>query len=155
MTTTEQQIEQIKYKNLYQNITKENKLLSARCVKLTNEIKILQSKLNKGVKTDLSAPIQRIKDVINDYFNVDIDVKVRQGNYVRGRVVYYFILRSSTPMSYRDIGDTLSTRHDHASIIHAIANHHDWFEFDRSYKKDFNAIMEILNSQDENTTNND
>ena len=60
MTTTEQQIEQIKYKNLYQNITKENKLLSAKCVKLTNEIKILQSKLNKGVKTDLSAPIQRI-----------------------------------------------------------------------------------------------
>jgi chromosomal replication initiation ATPase DnaA len=150
----EQQVTEIKYKQLYTDSQREIRLLKARCVKLTNEVKILNSKIYKGIKTDISAPIQRIKDVINEYFNVEIDVKVRQGNYVRGRVIYYFILRSSTPMSYRDIGDTLVTRHDHASIIHAINNHHDWMEYDRQYKKDFNAIMEILNTQDA-TNNND
>jgi chromosomal replication initiation ATPase DnaA len=154
MTTTEQQIEQIKYKQLYQTTLRENKLLTARVTKLNSEIRILQSKLNKEVKTELSAPLQKIKDAINTYFNVDIDVKIRQGNYVRGRVVYYFILRSSTSMSYMDISGTLNTRHNHASIIHAIANHHDWFEYDKIYKKDFNAIMEILNTQNETSPNN-
>lgn len=143
----EQQINEVKYKKLYSDSQRENRLLKARCVKLANEVKILQSKIFKGVKTEVSAPIQRIKDVINQYFNVEIDVKVRQGNYVRGRVIYYFILRSSTSMSYRDIGDTLVTRHDHASIIHAIQNHHNWIEYDRQYKKDFNAIMTILNEE--------
>jgi chromosomal replication initiation ATPase DnaA len=152
MTTT-QLIEEIKFKGLYTTTLRENKLLLARVTKLSNEIKILQSKLNKGVTTDVSAPIQRIKDVINQHFNVDIDVKVRQGNYVRGRVIYYFIMRSSTSMSYRDIGDTLNTRHDHASIIHAINNHHDWIEYDRSYKRDFEAIMLELNSQNETSPN--
>ena len=154
MTTTEQQIEQIKYKQLYQTTLRENKLLTARVTKLNSEIRILQSKLNKEVKTELSAPLQKIKDAINTYFNVDIDVKIRQGNYVRGRVVYYFILRSSTSMSYRDIGDTLNTSHDHASIIHAINNHHDWIAYDRTYKRDFEAIMLELNSQNETSSNN-
>ena len=149
----EQEVSEIKYKKLYTESQREIRLLKARCVKLTNEVKILNSKIYKGVKTDVSAPIQRIKDVINEYFNVEIDVKVRQGNYVRGRVIYYFILRSSTPMSYRDIGDTLVTRHNHASIMHAIDNHHDWMEYDRQYKKDFNAIINILNETRE--TNND
>ena len=151
--TIEQQVSEIKYKQLYTDSQREIRLLKARCVKLANEVKILNSKIYKGVKTDVSAPIQRIKDVINEYFNVEIDVKVRQGNYVRGRVIYYFILRSSTPMSYMDISNTLNTRHNHASIIHAIQNHHDWMEYDRQYKKDFNAIMDILNETREANNN--
>jgi chromosomal replication initiation ATPase DnaA len=144
-----------KYKRLYKKLENDHANLKIKCTRLENEKKVLQNKIAKEDKIELPVSYQRIKDIVNEYFNVDIDVKVRIRPFVIARVVYYQIMRSTTQLSYRAIADTLNLRQDHATLISSLGNHSDWIEFDKQYKKDFNAIMEILNTKDETSSNND
>ena len=143
-----------KYKRLYKTLENDHANLKIKCTRLENEKKVLQNKIAKEDKIELPVSYQRIKDTVNEYFNVDIDVKVRMRPFVIARVVYYQIMRSSTQLSYRSIADTLSLRQDHATLISSLNNHADWYQFDKKYKRDFEAIMLELNSQNETSPNN-
>ena len=147
--TDSKQYTESQYKRLYNALLNDHNNLKVKCVKLTNEIKVIQNKLQKEDKIELPESIQRVKDVCNQYFNVDIDVKVRMRPFIIARVVYYQIMRSSTQMSYRQIALTLNLMQDHATLINSLRNHSDWYEFDKKYKRDFDAIIEILKEQKE------
>ena len=142
------------YRRLYNTLLNDHHNLKTKFTRLENENKVLQNKLKKEDKIEIPANFQRIKDVINEHFGVDIDVKVRMRPFVIARVVYYQIMRSSTQLSYRSIADTLSLRQDHATLISSLSNHADWYQFDKKYKRDFEAIMLELNSQNETSSNN-
>jgi chromosomal replication initiation ATPase DnaA len=137
------------YRRLYKTLLNDHNNLKIKCIRLTNEIKVLQNKLKKKDKIELPASIQRIKDVINEHFGVDIDVKVRMRPFVIARVVYYQIMRSTTQLTYKAIADTLTLRQDHATLISSLNNHADWYQFDKKYKRDFDAIMLKLNEPNE------
>jgi chromosomal replication initiation ATPase DnaA len=136
------------YKRLYNSLLNDHNNLKIKCVKITNEIKILQNTLKKDDKLVIPETYQRIKDVVNQYFSVDIDVKVRLRHFIMARVVYYRIMRSTTQMSYRQIAYTLPLMQDHATIINCLNNHADWYEMDKKYKKDFDAIINILQNEE-------
>jgi chromosomal replication initiation ATPase DnaA len=146
--TDSKQYTESQYKRLYNSLLNDHNNLKIKCVKITNEIKILQNTLKKDDKLVIPETYQRIKDVVNQYFSVDIDVKVRLRHFIMARVVYYRIMRTTTQMNYRQIAYTLPLMQDHATIINCLNNHSDWYEMDKKYKKDFDAIIKILQNEE-------
>lgn len=141
------------YKRLYGNLKKEHNILKTKFTMIKNENLILHNKLYSEAKIELPFSYQRIKDAVNTYFMVDIDIKVRLRNYVKARVIYYQIMRSTTQLTYKAIAKTLVLNHDHASIIHCLQNHQDWYEFDKVYKKDYDTILSQLQDETRETNN--
>lgn len=160
----EAKISDFEYKRMYKKIEKENSNLKIRCKKLNNEnillkslrakqiklinkVKLYESILKIEDKTEVKNFHEKVKEICNDYFNIDIDVKVRLRTVVIARVIYYNIVRTKTQMPLKDIASTLDTKQDHSTVINALSNHEDWYLYDKKYKRDYDAIINLLQNE--------
>tara|TARA_R110000803_G_scaffold33964_1_gene74288 strand:- start:263 stop:748 length:486 start_codon:yes stop_codon:yes gene_type:complete len=79
-----------------------------------------------------------IKEIVENYFKIDIATKTRVRQYVEARAIYYKLLRDNTRMSLATIGKTMNR--DHATALHSIRKIEDWLEYDRQLKQDYKTL---------------
>ena len=146
------------YRRLYKTLLNDHHILRTKYVQVSNENKLLKAKIERPLRQDVGADIQKVKDVINNELGIDIDVKIRQREVIDGRSMYYRYLRDNTLMSLMSIANTLETAHDHSTLCNALNKHDDNMNFDKFYKNKYETILSKiaeLNELNENTTNND
>lgn len=146
------------YRRLYKTLLNNHHTLRTKYVQVSNENKLLKAKIERPLRQDVGADIQKVKDVINNELGIDIDVKIRQREVIDGRSMYYRYLRDNTLMSLMSIANTLETAHDHSTLCNALNKHDDNMNFDKFYKNKYETILSKiaeLNESNENTTNND
>jgi chromosomal replication initiation ATPase DnaA len=146
------------YRRLYKTLLNDHHNLRTKYVQSVNENKLLKAKLERPLRQDVGADIQKVKDVINNELGIDIDVKIRQREVIDGRSMYYRYLRDNTLMSLTSIANTLETAHDHSTLCNALNKHDDNMNYDKFYKNKYEMILSKiaeLNEPNENTTNND
>lgn len=82
----------------------------------------------------------RARDVVEQYYNLDISTPRRIREYVEARAMYSKLLRDNTSMTYSAIGSSIGK--NHATILHII----NQLEFDISNNVNLNSRYVHLNS---------
>ena len=83
---------------------------------------------------------EMIKEIVEDFYKLKIDLKTRQRKYVEARAIYYKLLRDNSRMSLEAIGKTMNR--DHATALHSLKNIKDWLEYDEQLRQDYKTISE-------------
>jgi hypothetical protein len=86
----------------------------------------------------------KIKDLVCNYYNLDIEKPVRRNNYVEARMIYYKLVRDNTHYSLSRIGSTVSR--DHATVLYSLRNFKEWVETDKELRTDYEILKEQLNN---------
>jgi len=84
---------------------------------------------------------ETIKELVNNYFNLDITRKTRKKEYVEARSYFYKLMREHTPYSLEQIGKEVNR--DHASVLHGIKSLYNWMQQDTRIRNNYR----VLNSQ--------
>jgi hypothetical protein len=138
------------YEKMYKALLNDYKNLEIRYKNLKVELKVIQIKQEKPkAKTQIDF-VAKVKQTINDFYKIDIDVKIRKSEFILGRAIYSAILMGKSKMQQSQIAKTLNL--DRTTIYNCMKNHEDWMLYDKNYKKDYEAILNII--ENENTTNN-
>jgi len=145
---------QSKYKALYRTLLHDHNNLKTRYIAKCNEVKSLRAKLEQPIRQNVDANIQRVKDIINREFNVDIDVQIRHRDVIDARSMYYRYMRDNTLMSLQKIAKTLDTNHDHATLYNSLNRHDDNVVFDKVYKAKYELILSKINHEQREANNN-
>lgn len=88
--------------------------------------------------------IERVKQIINEFFMADMDSKTRLQNNVNARRVYFYWLRHNTSFSLKCMAATLGSHPDHSTVIHLLNSHSDLMETDRFYRNTTNDILAFI-----------
>lgn len=67
---------------------------------------------------------QIIKEIVDNYFEININRNTRKRNYVEARAIYFKLCREFTKMSLEEIGKQVNR--DHASVLHGIRAFNNW-----------------------------
>jgi len=81
---------------------------------------------------------ETIKQLVENYFKIDITTKTRKREYVEARAIYYKLLRDHTRMSLSAIGETMNK--DHTTVLHFTRKIKDWMEYDPQIKQDYETL---------------
>ena len=81
---------------------------------------------------------EMIKEIVEDFYKLKIDLKTRQRRYVEARAIYYKLLRDNSRMSLEAIGKTMNR--DHATALHSLKNIKDWLEYDEQLRQDYETL---------------
>jgi len=119
---------------------KKTKLLAKN---LRREINVLKTEQQKLFLVPTEASIHAM-GVINGFFAIDINERTRTELVTRGRMMYYAFLRQNTKMSLKEIGNTIATKADHSTILHAISQHDKFYSIEKKYKAEFDKICETI-----------
>lgn len=85
--------------------------------------------------------LKKIVNKVNEHFDCDITVNIRQREIVMARGAYFYLARKTTTKSLKDIGAAVGR--DHSSVLYSLSNFDDWIMFD----KNFNEKFKILKSK--------
>jgi hypothetical protein len=83
--------------------------------------------------------IKAIKNLVNSYYGIEVDRKVRTEVYVQARALAYTILRNECLMSYTFIGHGF--KKNHATIMHAIKEFPYMMKFNKQLERDYHIIL--------------
>lgn len=83
--------------------------------------------------------VSKLKQLINDQLNVDIDLTTRQRNYVEARGLYFTILKNNTNLTLADIGK--SVNRDHTTVLYCLNNFDDWVKQNPYLAEAYNIIL--------------
>ena len=81
---------------------------------------------------------ETIKQLVENYFKIQLNSKTRKKEFVEARAIYYKLLRENTRMSLAAIGKTMNR--DHATALHSIRKIKDWLEYDKQLKQDYDTL---------------
>ena len=84
----------------------------------------------------------KIKNIVNDYYGIEIGEKVRRYNYVEARMIYYKLVRDNTHYSLSKIGE--SVNRDHATVLYGLRQFKDWVETDKELRTDYETLRARL-----------
>ena len=84
----------------------------------------------------------KIKNIVNDFYGIEIDEKVRRYNYVEARMIYYKLVRDNTHYSLTKIGETVNR--DHATVLYGLRQFKDWVETDKELRTDYETLRDRL-----------
>lgn len=87
---------------------------------------------------------ETIKDLVNNYFNLDITRNTRKRPYVEARAYYFKLMRKHTPLSLELIGKEVNR--DHASVLHGIKILYYWMLHDTRIKNNYKTLEVKLKS---------
>lgn len=113
----------------------------------------VEHKREKEVAMATMSPAQKIKtleqiameakNMIEDFYNVTIDVKSRIQETVKARQLYYYFLLENTAMSQNAISKTLELNQDHSTIIHARQAIRNTIDQDHQMKSLYQNLLTI------------
>jgi len=88
-----------------------------------------------------------IKELVTNYFNLDITRKTRKRPYVEARAYYYRLMREYTPLSLEQIGKEV--HRDHASVLHGMKSLYNWMQHDRRIRNNYKTLSSQLKALEE------
>lgn len=88
-----------------------------------------------------------VREIVEDYYNLDITKVTRRRPYIEARAIYYKLLRDNTKYSLTAIGRTMSK--DHATVLYFTRKAKDWIKYDKEFEQDFLALSERFNKAKE------
>lgn len=86
--------------------------------------------------------LQIIKEVVEQYYELDITTNTRKREFVEARGMYFYLSRQYTRVSLSSIGKTV--KRDHSTVLHFERTVKDWIGFDPQLKKDYEIINERI-----------
>jgi len=90
---------------------------------------------------------QRLKEIIKQETNTDIDIRTRNRNTVELRSLYCNVLKELKPKkTLQAIGDTLDL--NHATVIHALKNYKMYEEYNPELKKFKQTVLSYFTLDD-------
>lgn len=96
---------------------------------------------------------QEIKNIVQDYYNIDITSDLRKRNYVEARAIYFSLLRKNSRLSLEAIGKTVA-RH-HATVLHNIRQLEGWIKYDKRLNADYQYLSNVIISKKDEVTEDD
>lgn len=91
---------------------------------------------------------QRLKDIIKQETNTDIDIRTRKRETIEMRSLYCNVLKQLKPnKTLQAIGDTLEL--NHATVIHALKNYKMYEEYNPELKKFRTTILSYFTIDNE------
>jgi len=117
-------------------------------MRLRQELMILKRRM-QGVNI-FPSPLRRFsdaeiaKEVICEFFGINIDTKTRKSDYVRARYMYFYWVRNNTHMSLAEIGKSLNLMQDHSTIVNAMRKHNDDYETNKVYRDQYDKLVTMI-----------
>ena len=91
---------------------------------------------------------EMIKEIVDNYFELNLKRNTRKRNYVEARAIFYKLCREFTKLSLEQIGQQVNR--DHASVLHGIKSLNNWIEQDNRIKNNLRILRnKIRNFEDE------
>lgn len=91
---------------------------------------------------------EMIKEIVDNYFEINLKRNTRKRNYVEARAIFYKLCREFTKMSLEQIGEQVNR--DHSSVLHGIRCLNNWVEQDNRIKNNLRILRnKIRNFEDE------
>lgn len=87
--------------------------------------------------------VELIKNLVESEFNLQLKRKTRRREYIEARAMYYMLLREKGRMTVSSISKTLDK--NHATILHALKNLHNWMTYDTNIKSIYDSLEEKVN----------
>ena len=88
-----------------------------------------------------------VREIVEDYYKLDITKVTRRRPYIEARAIYYKLLRDNTHYSLSAIGKTMEK--DHATVLYFTRKAKDWIKFDKEFEQDYLALSERFNKAKE------
>jgi hypothetical protein len=85
--------------------------------------------------------VDAIKNIVNTYYNIEVNSSLKTDRLVKARAICYKILREDCQMSYTFIG--FSFKKNHATIMHSIKGIKWMFQSDKQMERDYHNIKAI------------
>lgn len=82
--------------------------------------------------------LQKIVNKVNEHFDCDITINIRQRDIVMARGAYFYLAKKTTTKSLKDIGAAVGR--DHASVLYSLSNFDDWIMFDKNFNEKFKIL---------------
>lgn len=79
-----------------------------------------------------------LRSVVEEYYDLDLNLNTRQRIYVEARAIYFKILRDNTKMSLEAIAKTVNM--NHASVLYCSRKLQDWIQYDSKIKNEYEII---------------
>ena len=86
--------------------------------------------------------LETIKDIVNEFYNLDISVKGRTMDLARAKRVYMYLARKHTKQPLQNIAKSLNLK-NHGTVIHGVRNVNN----DLCYNKDMQGDIRKLNAK--------
>jgi hypothetical protein len=83
-----------------------------------------------------------VKEIVEDYYNLDITINTRKRPYIEARAIYYKLLRDHTHYSLHAIGATMEK--DHSTVLYFTRKAKDWLLYDKDFENDFLTLNNRL-----------
>lgn len=91
---------------------------------------------------------QMIKEIVDNYFELNLKRNTRKRQYVEARAIFYKLCREFTKLSLEEIGEQVNR--DHASVLHGIRSLNNWVEYDNRIKSNLRILRnKVRNFEDE------
>ena len=83
-----------------------------------------------------------VKEIVEDYYKLDITTQTRQRPYIEARAIYYKLLRDHTHYSLHAIGATM--KKDHSTVLYFTRKAKDWILYDKDFENDYMTLNNRL-----------
>lgn len=81
---------------------------------------------------------ERIKNLVQQVYKIDITRNIRTINYVQGRAIYYKLCLEYTPLNISAIAKTMGR--NHATMLHSLKQFDIYLRFIPKFKENYNFI---------------
>lgn len=85
-----------------------------------------------------------IKTIVSDSTGIDLNDKTKNSRRIQenvfARMIYFNLCREYTRLSLSDIGKSISPKKDHATVLYALRQFKDTFDFNKTFKVQYNNI---------------
>ena len=81
---------------------------------------------------------QTIKNIVEEYYSIQITNTVRKRNYVEARAIYFTLVRKYTRLSLEAIGKTVNKHH--SSVLHCVRELQEWVKYDSRVRSDYEYL---------------
>jgi len=88
----------------------------------------------------MTAIEQVAKHTVESFFNVKIEEKSRERDYVEGRCIYFKLVKDHSKLTISRIAKGLNK--NHATVLHATSNAENWLQTERKFAAKFKQIEE-------------
>jgi len=83
-----------------------------------------------------------IKEIVDQYFKIDISTPTRKVAYVEARALYYKLSRAHSRLSLEVIGEYVGK--DHATAINGINKLEGWMEYDKRMRYHYDELNKLV-----------
>lgn len=90
------------------------------------------------MKNKLTNAQKLIKELVEQYFNLDITKDTRVKEYIDARAIYYKLTKENTHDTLSSIGKSMGR--DHATVLHFNRKMEHWLQVDKVLKHNYDEI---------------